>query len=170
MHQMPHLDSKLNTVDNKFAISADSAYNEYTRSLVIFPSILGGIGVLVLLGYLIGLLSRFCCQCCWAPQTRSKLDSKPSAVNHNKRNLTIAFMTVIVVILGFDFGILGGNKSLNTGISRAIDAVDFVGDIFQSKPPPPSICLSHTLMALTLYLTHSLSLSVVSLSLCVSLS
>jgi hypothetical protein len=51
MHNMPHLDSDLNTVDNTFAISASSTSNEYMMSLVIFPVILGAIGFIILLGY-----------------------------------------------------------------------------------------------------------------------
>jgi hypothetical protein len=163
MHQMPHLDSHLHTVDNTFAISADSTKTEYLRSLVIFPTILGAIGVLVLLGYLIGLMFRCCCQCCWGPQTsgpgggggkRNPDGTVP--VNHDKRNLTIVFMSVIVIILGFDFGILGGNKSLNTGITRAIDAIDFVGDTFQSESFRPSLtlALSLSLLSLTTALTR----------------
>jgi hypothetical protein len=126
MHNMPHLDSNLKTVDNTFSISASSANNEYTKSLVIFPVILGAIGLTVLVGFVIGLLFRCCCRCCFSPQTKE-------APNNNKRNLTIVFISCMIVILSFDLTILKGNQSLNTGVNRAIDAVDFVGDIFQSK-------------------------------------
>jgi hypothetical protein len=131
MHNMPHLDSNLKTVDNTFSISASSAYNEYTKSLVVFPVILGALGLIVLIGYLFGLLFRFCCTCCWSPPTKKSSNSE--TLNYSKRNLTIAFMSCIIVILSFDLTILKGNQSLNTGVNRAIDAVDFVGDIFQSK-------------------------------------
>jgi hypothetical protein len=60
----------------------------------------------------------------------------PHRRNHDHRNLTIIFLTCVVVILSFNFTILKGNMSINQGVTRGIGAVDFVGDIFQSAWSP----------------------------------
>jgi hypothetical protein len=235
MHNMPHLDSNLNAIDNTFDITNTS----YILSLVIFPAILGAIGLLTLIGYLIGILFRWCCCCCrccncFSPETRSDThldnrfccyrwcchlcccccsskstrrshtalpNSDPAVVIpkgaqavvpepameidevekgpsptpsppqrrqiHDKRNLTIIFLSCIAIILSFDLTILAGNASINRGVTRGIDAVDFVGDVFQ-RIISFSLSLSLSL-SLSVYLSLCLSLSL-SVSLCLSLS
>jgi hypothetical protein len=239
IHNLPHLNTKLQTVDNTFAMSAKSSYNdsEYMTSLVVFPSILGAIGLIVLLGYMFGMLFRWlcccctCCNCC-SPDSRSWVHDGPKSCcwrftsifcccctcakhvavktaeshsqpdsesnikaedkiedgfvtqeppimvdaavvvikdtdpdppdtlyphplphrrNHDHRNLTIIFLSCVVIIISFNFTILKGNTEINRGVTRGIDAVDFVGDIFQSMFTSTVVLVSELLYVLAFY-------------------
>lgn len=233
MHLLPHLNTKLKLVDNTFNLLSKK-YSNYVISIVVFPVILGAVGIIILLGYLLGLLIRCClnccnvncclccgpikdkedeedeerkkkgrcclyyllCCCCFCYCCCKKNDNviykhkrienndennheedennikdeevgeveketnkisqeqqnndkdkdinsneknknknkkvKTTKYPHHKRNLTIVFFSCLVILFAFDIRILIGNSSINRGVTRVIDAVDFVGDTFQS--------------------------------------
>lgn len=113
LHNLPHLNTKLNEVNNKFDITTSSLTNTYTQSLLIFPIILGSIGIILLLFYLFGLLFSCCFKCCNCnPLTRK---NNPQI---DKRNLTILFFSCMIVILSFDLTVLSGNASISRGVGR----------------------------------------------------
>jgi hypothetical protein len=112
MHALPHLDSDLNTVDNEFDITATSPNKEYMTSLVIFPVIIGVIALIVILGYIIGMVFRCCCNCCkFGPS-----DDPTESDLITKRNLTIACISFIILVVAFNFTILSGNAHLTEGV------------------------------------------------------
>lgn len=114
MHNLPHLDKNLNTVNSDFAITAKSTQNEYSTSLVIFPVIIGVIAMIVILGFVVGMMFRFCCNCCKCGPNTNPTNSDLK----KKRNLTIACVIFAIIVVAFNFTILSGNAHLTDGVNK----------------------------------------------------
>ena len=68
MHELPHLDSSLNSQSKEFDITYEEQWNGYTRSLLTLPIICGSMGV-----FLVLLLQLYLCgSCCLGSKNNTK--------------------------------------------------------------------------------------------------
>jgi hypothetical protein len=63
-HDILHLDSRLNKVDNTFAITYDSQWNDYSKSLIPIPAICMVLGLSAIVILQIVLCLRICFKNC----------------------------------------------------------------------------------------------------------
>jgi hypothetical protein len=123
VHSIPHLNSALQKESNEFDVSTDSAWNDYTRSLLPMPIICMSVALLMLFIFQIAS----CCTCCG--KNNNNLPKKPEI---GLRKWRIALIVILVIALVFDQGIIYGNHFLSSGISKADDSLNYLQDTFTS--------------------------------------
>lgn len=148
MHELPHLDSSLQSSGKDFDISYDEdPWNSYTQSLLTVPIICGAVAIALLLFFEIYLLYS----CCFSSRkarnmirARRRTDQANNTNNDNAASGSgeagtctprRLWMVLLIVLIGA--GALActqlplfGNAELNRGVDVLKDGLDYIEDVF----------------------------------------
>lgn len=131
-HRLPHLDENLNTVSNDFGITSDSLWNDYTRSLLPLPIIVGVVLIISVVAFQAALLCRFCFKCCnCSPKNlRASTNTYPSALNaarkidRSRTCLIIFFFVFCFLVVVAQHGIFVGRLHISDAVHKFSDSID----------------------------------------------
>lgn len=160
-HNMPHLTTNLQKTSNQFLAGVVGANNTlsggdallYLESTVVFPAILGSLGVLSVIIFQIVMCCRWCCkrccfktfQCCCKcvkrPPEGSELVEGGIVASPNTgladvyiakiSIMAIAFAVFLLFVVIADLTALAGLKSIQASFKDFGNALHLLGNIFQ---------------------------------------
>lgn len=135
-HSILHLNAHLAPVSNDFAITYDSYWNEYTRSLIPVPAMCMILGILAVVILQAVLCFRICCRGCRCMPTMEERNGEITAAAASKAlgprfsicvGLFVVFGILAVVA---DQMIIVGSVSLTKGVQTGQDSLDYLKDMF----------------------------------------
>ena len=121
MHELPHLDSSLNSQSKEFDITYEEQWNGYTRSLLTLPIICGSMGVLLVVLLQFYLFFSLFAKGSKARETRASFADLIS---------TIILICITIGALIAAQIVLFGNAELDRGVSNLKDGLNYAEDTF----------------------------------------
>lgn len=133
-HNILHLDSSLGEVSNDFAITYDSQWNDYSRSLLPVPIICGALGVIAIVILQLSICFRMCCKSCRClPRIRTSRAGGTELFDRDTlpryRVLCFVFLAFAVIIILTNQMLLFGNRYLTEGVDTSHNGINFLQDL-----------------------------------------
>lgn len=141
-HRTPHLSSGLERRDGSFALDSESASDlrssAYGRSLMVLPVIIGCVGLLVGIIFMLTIISRICFKTCRFEPDRDEVKgvTKQALREWTEKHIArrerqqIQFFIYFALALAAIHVAYVGNQYLTLGFRSAVKSIDFVADTF----------------------------------------